>query len=749
MTLFPRFPLPTSRVHRAPRTAYRVCRALGTALLLLAGLVSGVKAQTPEQLELLRRNPELVRQRIQQSGLTSDEVRSRLTAAGYPANLLDAYLAEGSLDVGAARVTESMLTALDALGVPVVTAEGLEDVPIAIGTQVPTARVSDTGKLALFGLNVFSARSAQFQPLLSGPVPPTYRIGPGDVMVLVVTGDVELVHELAVTREGFIVIPQVGQLFVNGLTMEGLNALLRRRLGQSYSGIRTGTTKLDVTVARLRTNQVYVVGEVAQPSAYQLASVATVLNALYAAGGPTERANFRQVLVRRRGDTVAVLDLYEYLLHGDTRNDIVLEQGDVVFAPLRGTRATVSGAVTRPAVYELRSGETLADLVTMAGGLAPNAETRRLAVYRVLPASERTPGPGARAAIDVPLGARDAERGTPEAVSIPPLPLEDGDSVVVDLIRPLGLSLHVTITGQVHKPGKYPWTEGMTLRDLVFLARGPWVGADLNEAEIARLPPDRREGSLARAIRVPLDSTYLFERDSLGRYVGAPGIPFPGPGTAPELLLQPFDQVTIFRQPEFDLQRPVTVTGEVMRPGTYALTRKDERVSDLLRRAGGFTATAYPEGSRFYRIRGGDASRVNLSLPAAIAQPGRADDILLQPGDSLDVLEYIPTVRVTGAVINPTSVLYRQGAGVDYYIENAGGYARNADKGRVSVQFANGSAEVKRKVLFLARSPTPGPGSVVAVAEVPEGEGVNVNQLLGTIAQVLTSAVAVIAIVVR
>jgi hypothetical protein len=140
---------------------------------------------------------------------------------------------------------------------------------------------------------------------------------------------------------------------------------------------------------------------------------------------------------------------------------------------------------------------------------------------------------------------------------------------------------------------------------------------------------------------------------------------------------------------------------------------------------------------------------VNARLDLALANPGGPDDVVLQPRDSLHVPEYIPTVRVTGAVINPTSVLYQQGAGIDYYIENAGGYARNADKGRVSVQFANGSAEVKRKVLFLARSPTPGPGSVVAVAEVPEGEGVNVNQLLGTIAQLLTSAVAVIAIVVR
>ena len=726
------------------RLTIHVSRLLLVLALLLGGSTSA-SAQTAQQLEVLRQNPELVRERIRQSGLTPDEIRSRLTAAGYPANLLDPYLSEGALDASAARVSESTVTALDALGVPVVTAEGLEEVPIAIGTQVPTARLAaDTGAPVLFGLNVFAGRTAQFQPILSGPVPANYRVGPGDVLVLVVTGDVELVYQLAVTREGFVVIPQVGQLFVNGLTMDDLNALLRRRLGQSYSGIRTGTTQFDVTVARLRTNQIYVVGEVAQPSAYQLASVATVLNALYAAGGPTERANFREIPVRRQGDTVAVFDLYEYLLRGDTRNDIVLEQGDVVFVPVRGPRATITGAVTRPAVYEMKVSESLSDLVTMAGGFTADADVRRIAISRILPPSERGPGPYPRAMIDVPLPPVDAGM----APEVPAFALEDGDQVVVDSVPPIDESLYVWISGLVHKPGQYPWSEGMTLRDLMLLARGPRVGADLREAEISRLPSDQREGVLARAVRVPLDSSYLLERDSTGRYVGPAGLAFPPPGSAQEIPLEPYDAVTIFKQPEFEFQRAVLISGEVMFPGVYALERKTERLSDPVRRAGGLTKTAYVEGARFFRDLDG-AGRVNARLDLALANPAGPDDIVLQPMDSLHIPEYIPTVRVIGAVINPTSVLYKEGASLDYYIENAGGYARNADKGRVAVQFANGSAEVKRKLLFLAHSPTPGPGSVVAVSEIPQGEGLNVNQLLGTVAQVLTSAVAIIAIVVK
>jgi protein involved in polysaccharide export with SLBB domain len=328
------------------------------ALTLLGATRSHAQQPTRQQIEQLRQNPELLRQQIERSGLTDAQIRQRLRAAGYSPALLDLVL-EGEADLSQAAVSREMLVALDALGVPLIAAEGLEEIPVEVGLRPGAATGPADEGLQVFGLNVFRRPTTQFQPLLTGPVPSSYRIGAGDVLVLVLTGDVELIHELSVTREGFMFIPQVGQLAVANLTMEQLTAQLRRRLGRSYSGIGTGTTRFDITVARLRTNQIYVVGEVTQPGAYQLSSVATVLNALYAAGGLTERANFRSLIVERQGDTVAVLDLYEYLLRGDTRNDVVLEQGDVVFVPLRGLRATVTGAVIRPAIYELSDNETL------------------------------------------------------------------------------------------------------------------------------------------------------------------------------------------------------------------------------------------------------------------------------------------------------------------------------------------------------------------------------------------------------
>jgi polysaccharide export outer membrane protein len=742
---------PSATATHASRFTLHVSRLLVVLVLLLAASVPA-SAQTAQQLELLRQNPDLVRQRIQSSGLSPEQIRSRLEAAGYPRTMLDAYMSEQAGAVPAQEVSPDLWRALGDVGISLAEAEGLEPVPLLAGAQpsrFDTLGVAADTILQVFGLNAFRARTTQYQPVLSGPVPPSYRLGPGDVLVLVLTGDVELVHELTVTREGFIVIPQVGQIFVNSLTMEQLDQLLRRRLGQSYSGIRTGTTKFDVTVTRLRTNQIYVSGEVLQPGAYQLASVATILNALYAAGGPTMRGNLRDIVVKRGSETVAEFDLYDYLLRGSVGSDVILEQGDNVFVPIRGPRVSASGAVIRPAIYELGPGETLADLVRMAGGFRADAEQRRLTVYRILPPRERRPGPYPRAVVDVPLEiGRGEEGGRGNGVVIPALTLEDGDSVVVDSILPARNSLTVAITGMVTKPGRYPWSEGMTMRDLVLLARGPLVGADLREAEVARLPADRSEGAMARIARVPLDSTYLFERDSTGRYVGAAGLAFPAAGTAPDVPLEPYDQVTIFRQPEFELQRSVAVTGEVLFPGTYALRRKDERVADLVRRAGGLTSTAYVEGARFYRNIG-DTSRVNIDLAGILATEGAPGNIVLQPGDSLFIPEYIPTVRVVGAVLNPTSVLYEEGRDVEYYIANAGGYTRNADKGRVAVQFANGSAEVKRKLLFLAHSPTPRPGSVVAVPEIPADARVDTTALLGTIAQILTSAVAIIAIVVK
>src|SRR5512135_664081 len=353
-------PTPTSPRSPLPWVA-------GAAVLLLAAPGAGAQNPAlppPSQAEAalqqaLQQNPALasqIRNRIAGSGLTPDQIRARLQASGYPPTLLDAYLGAEQPGATAPGISMDQVAAIQAIGLTPISVS-LTSIPVDTGfVRALRAGSKPESASLVFGVDAFRRTTTQFLPLLSGPVPPDYKLGPGDQLVLILTGDVELTYTLPVTREGFVLIPQVGQVYVSTLTLEQLRDLLYTRLGRVYSGVRrtNPTTHFDVSVANVRANQVYVTGEVTQPGAYQISSLGTVLTALYAAGGVTERANTRTVEVRRADSVAARFDLYDYLLHGDTKNDIRLQTGDVVFVGLRGTRATVRGAVVRPAIYELK-----------------------------------------------------------------------------------------------------------------------------------------------------------------------------------------------------------------------------------------------------------------------------------------------------------------------------------------------------------------------------------------------------------
>ena len=557
-------------------------------LCVAVGLVPALdaSAQVPnaqEARQLARENPDLVRQLLLQSGLSEREIRARLRAAGQSPDALDQLYSGDPLDA-ASPFDAAALRALEALGIGVQTADGLEILPVITGMQLGSDRREIlVNGLPIFGLDVFTRASFQFQPLLSGSVPDTYLVGPGDQLVLILTGEVQLAQELVVTREGFLIVPDVGRISVANLTMAELRILLRDRLANSYSGINRGTTSVDVTITQLRTIQIYVTGEVAQAGAYQLASVATVTNALYAAGGPTVLGSLREIQVRRRSGGKVSLDLYPYLLDGDVSGDIILEQGDVVFVPLKGRQVQLRGSVVRPAHYELDADDDLIDVLREAQGFAPQASRQRVTIHRVVRPSERGPGSSDRIAIDLALTpSKDpGEPGHVGGVIIPPIGLQDGDSIVVDQVVDLRDGYYVSITGMVVAPDTLPWREGMTIRDLLLLARGPTVGADLREAQVSRLPDERGLGELADALMVPLDSSYLSQRAPDGRYVSPPGVTFPPAGSSPEFIVQPFDHVLILRQPEFEMPQSVTITGEVSVPGEYTLLTKNDRLADL------------------------------------------------------------------------------------------------------------------------------------------------------------------------
>lgn len=703
---------------------------------------------------MLREQPELVRRQLLQSGLSPAEIRARLRAMGIPADALDDFLTTDPMSP-TASLTPSALSALDALGMTVETPDGLEFVQLQTGMQLSGDRRALTPpdsveEFPIFGLQVFRRATSQFQPLLSGPVPDSYRLGPGDELVLFLTGEVELAHELEVTREGFVVIPQAGQVNVANLTMAELRTLLRTRLSRSYSGIERGTTNVSVTVARQRANQIYVSGEIEQPGAYQLSSVATVTNALYAAGGPTELGNLRSVQIQRRSGERLTLDLYPYLLSGDISGDVILEQGDVVFVPIKGRRVELHGAVGRPAYYELSPADDLIDVLKAGGGFAGNALRRRLSIHRVLLPAERGPGLSDRAAIDLELRA-STDTSAPNylgGVIIPPVGLQDGDSIVVDSIYPLADGYWVSIEGRVQAPGRFPWRAGMTLRELVELARGPVVGADLREAEVSRMPENREIGQLAIRIAVPLDSSYLSQRDAQGGFRGPPGVVFPPPGSTPEFVLEPFDQVLIPQQPDFEMPQSVAIDGEVSIPGRYTLLSKTDRVTNLVDRSGGILGTGYVEGARLFR-RLDDLGRIDLDLVAALEDPDGEDNLILQPGDSLYIPEYSPTVQVRGAVNSPVTVLFQAGQGLEYYIANAGGFRHDADEGRLSVRYANGTARTRSKFLLWSSWPEPGPGSEVVVPVKDPEDQFDTRGLITDLVALLGSITTVVVVLVR
>ena len=818
---------------------------------------SSLQAQarpTPEQARaMLQARPELIqqlRQRLVASGMSREQIHARLRAEGYPEDLLDPYLPGGT---GAAAPSSELFNAVQELGIAdssdVFFLRTIQSDTISEFTRDSLLRTRDSlsrrdsafavrrtvradvaDSLArldsgfnIFGMEAFRSSGSRFDPNTFGPVDANYRLGPGDRLVLILTGDVESSHSLDVTREGFVVIPQVGQLYVANLTLGQLEDLLYSRLGRVYSGVRRdagATTRFSLSVARLRSNQVFVLGEVERPGSYMVSSAGTAISALYAAGGPTANGSFRDVQIRRGPRTVAMLDLYDYLLRGDASNDARLETGDIVFVPPRQLRIRVVGEVIRPGTYEMKPQESIADAIRAAGGFRAEASQRRIQIERILPPDQRSADGRDRVTIDLEsddlvagaaarqtLAAGDVIRVFPvsrrvrntirvkgnvwspgrqglepgmriehaiqRAGGVKPdiylgsilvtrlLPdssriqmrasfadslghvandfvLQEDDEIEVFSLTDFRPERFVAIGGAVRKPGRYPYRAGMTMRDLVLLADGLLESAYLREAEIARLPDDRAGAATAVTVRVPLDSSYLFERRPGATYMGAPGLPAAAAG-APEVPLRPYDNVLVMHQPNWELQRVVIVSGEVAFPGTYALKTRTERLSDIIARAGGFTTEAYPEGTVFTR-RKGDVGRVAIDVPQAMKNRNSPENMLLTDGDEIMVPQRSNVVTVRGAVNAPNVVAYVPGKDIGYYIAQAGGPAREADNRRAFVTQPNG----KRETAGAFSRPKPLPGSLVVVPEIDPNQRTNWVQIASAIAPILASLATLI-----
>jgi protein involved in polysaccharide export with SLBB domain len=436
------------------------------------------------------------------------------------------------------------------------------------------------------------------------------------------------------------------------------------------------------------------------------------------------------------GDSVTVFSVSQRLRDYVTVKGNVWVEGEVGFTP----------------------GMKLSDALRLAGGPKPDVYLGRILVTRMRDDSSM---------IQLRSAFADSSGSLTQDLT-----LQDEDEVRVFSRSTFRALPYVAIVGAVHKPGRVPYREGMTVRDAVLLADGLTEDAYLNEAEIARLAEGHAPGALAETVRVPLDSTYLFGRRSGDGYGGPPGVPAPGSG-APETPLQPYDNVLIMRQPGWELQRSVALSGQVKYPGRYTLRSKTERLAELIQRAGGLTDEAYAGGVQFYRsyangrpleperlpqilappVARRDSVRpvpelVGIDLARVLRNPKFKDNIIMMGGDSVHVPEFNPIVMVQGAVNSPGAVAYAPDKNLDWYVNAAGGYTQNGDDRRSYVTQPNGEREgVRRRAVLSDRVPKPRPGALVYVPiKIIQEQPSNLPGILSVAAQVLSAIVTIIVV---
>jgi len=655
------------------------------------------------------------------------------------------------------------------------------------GEESAEPGVVDDDELPAFGYDLFLSAPDGYVPPDLGPVDDGYVLGPGDEVVVQLWGATELVQSVTVDREGRGFVKDVGLVPLAGRTLAAARRDLKLRLQEIHSGLRDDgergpSISFDLGIAKLRTVQVFVLGEVARPGAYRVPANGSVLDLLYRAGGARESGSLRRITVIRRGEPVATFDLYRALLAGDLTSDTRLQTGDVVHVPPVGMRVELRGEVFRPARYEVLETESFSDVVAMAGGLEPTALLDRATVQRVVSQSdpalardygyeiltvstsailgetpfalrdgdriqvERIPeetggyvetrgagfyrpgrvafeeGLTLEAVIDRSGGlrpeavtrevqiARTLEDRSEEQMSVnleledPRLALRDRDVITIHGKWDFAERDSVTVVGHVRRPGKYPLREGLTLQDMLFMAGGLREDAYHLVAEVSRIHPAPADPTeLAHVFKVPIEGWQ------------------DGSGDAATFVLHRHDEVHVRPLPGFELQRDVRIEGEVRFPGTYTLSRSGERVTDLIRRAGGLLPTAYADAAVFTREKD-EAGRIALDLASALDRPGDRTDLVLEEGDVLLIPQAPHTVKVVGEVGFPSSVLYREGKGVSFYLERAGGLTQDADGDRVLVQRASGEIEHGTGG-FLSSGPEIDPGTVIYVPKKEPEKG--------------------------
>ena len=618
----------------------------------------------------------------------------------------------------------------------------------------------------IFGHNIFDNEYLTFEPNINVATPNNYRLGAGDEVIIDVWGASQTTIRETISPEGTVQIENLGPVYLGGKTVKEANTYLKNEFAKIYAGVtgETPNTQIKLTLGEIRSIQVNVMGEVVVPGTYTLSSFASVFHALYWAGGVNKIGSLRSIKVIRDGVTVADVDIYDFIMEGRLKNDIRLQDGDVILVNPYQTLVQILGKVKRPMFYEMKPTETIATLLRYAGNFTGDAykkavrlvrksgrehqifnvdemdysvfrledgdvltvdsvldrfENRvevRGAVYReglyqlsgevntVKQLIKKAEGIRGDAFLNRAVISREYEDLTREMISIDlkgllegvvaDIPLQKNDILFIPSVQDLREETTVAIHGEVADPGTYLYADKMTVEDLIIQAGGLLESAATTRVEVARRMKDPKSTAFSGNV----GQNFSFDLKD-GLLVGEGGESF---------HLEPFDEVYIRKSPAYYRQQTVTVAGEVLFSGNYALSKKNERLSDLITKAGGISSDAYAKGARLLRkmteeelrrkedvlrmaqmTSGGDSISVKkldlsdtysvgINLEKALQNPGSDYDMVLREGDMLFVPEFVSTVKISGAVMYPNTVLYKEGEGWKYYVNQAGGFGNDA-----------------------------------------------------------------------
>lgn len=679
----------------------------------------------------------------------------------------------------------------------------------------------------IFGHSLFTNRNLSFEPSANLATPVNYRLGPGDEVIIDIWGASENTIRQTISPEGTILVRGLGPVHLSGMTVKEANSFLQKEFSKIYSGISGAdpNSQIKLTLGDIRTIQINIMGEVSVPGTYTLSAFSTVFHALYRAGGVNRIGSLRSIKLVRNGKTFADLDVYDFIMKGKMKDDIRLQEGDVIIVDPYQSLVEIVGKVKRPMYYEMKPTETVATILEYAGGFTGDAykkavrlvrksgrehqvynvdemdysvfrlddgdmitidavldrfENRveiRGAVYRaglyqldgtvntVKQLIKKAEGLRGDAFLNRAIIDREHEDLSHEIIAIDlsgllkgtvaDIPLQKNDILYVPSINDLKEEATVAIYGEVANPGTFLFSKNMTIEDLLVQAGGLLEEAATTRVEITRRIKDPKSTSFSSV----LGKTFTFDIKD-GLVVG---------GNSENFYLEPFDAVYIRRSPAYRRQQNVTVAGEVLFSGSYSLLKKNERLSDLISKAGGVTPDAYVKGARLIRQlsdeerrRQNDAIRmarngegkdsisvqklnlsdtytVGIDLEKALANPKSDFDLVLREGDVLYIPEYVNTVKISGSVMYPNTVVYQRGKNLKFYINQAGGYGNMAKKKKVYVVYMNGT--VSR--LKARNSSAIEPGCEIIVPSKSEKKGMAMAEILGISSTTATIAAMV------